>query len=199
LRLFQRVTNKALVISRTLGIEGRQLLTPDDAFEPVKELNEQVDGRLSDVELLRLEYDELVEKHPDLAAELPNLPLKVFSGKRGPQAGTRAAFFCFRIPRPDSTLVPAGDAPAEPRWSEAAGFTVWLCWHFDSKRIVTDASDIAELIRSTPDTPRHCAIEQNELTEARKSMEKKLVTDYLKTLQAPVGVSPVLKCWMEIN
>jgi hypothetical protein len=81
LRLFKRVTDKTLVISRTLGIEGRQLLTPDDQFDPVKELNEQCDGSLSDVEQLRLEYQALVEQHPALAAELTGLPLKVFSGK----------------------------------------------------------------------------------------------------------------------
>ena len=50
LRLFQRVTHKTLVISRTFGIEGRKLLTPDDDFDPVKELNEQCDGQLSDTE-----------------------------------------------------------------------------------------------------------------------------------------------------
>src|SRR6185369_11474106 len=57
LKLFQRVTSKTIVISRTLGIEGRQLLTPDDEFDPVKELNEQCDGTLTDPEKLRLEYN----------------------------------------------------------------------------------------------------------------------------------------------
>ena len=208
LRLFQRVTNKTLIISRTLGIEGSQLLTPDDAFDPIKELNEQVDGTLSNLEMLRLEYDALLEQHPDLAATLPALPLKVFSGRRGARPGAaRTAFFCYRIPRPDPALVSvngeengAGAAGAGGlRWSETAGFTVWLAYHLDSKRILTDAGAIADLIRSGPDTPRHCEIAQADLTEARRMMEKKLTADYLKTLQAPLGVSPVLKCWMEIN
>jgi len=203
LRLFQRVTNKTLIISRTLGIEGSQLLTPDDAFDPIKELNEQVDGTLSNLELLQLEYDALLEQYPDLAATLPALPLKVFSGRRGSRPGAaRTVFFCYRIPRPDPALVAAnGDenSAAGLRWSETAGFTVWLAYHLDSKRILTDAGAIADLIRSEPDTPRHCEIAQADLTEARRMMEKKLTADYLKTLQAPLGVSPVLKCWMEIN
>jgi len=37
--LFQRVTRKTLVISLTFGVEGRKLLTPDDAFDPVHEIN----------------------------------------------------------------------------------------------------------------------------------------------------------------
>ena len=113
------MTNKALVISRTLGIEGRKLLTPDDEFDPVKELNEQFDGALSDVEQLRLEYSQLLEQHPDLAATLPDLPFKIFSGKATPQQGVRAVFFCYRIPRPDPSFIETDTG--ELRWSDATG------------------------------------------------------------------------------
>lgn len=82
LRLFQRVNSKTLVISRTLGIEGRKLLTPDDEFDPVKELNEQCDGTLSDMEQLRLEYQELLREHPELAEQMARMPTKAFSGRR---------------------------------------------------------------------------------------------------------------------
>ncbi len=64
------------------GIEGRQLLKPDDTFDPVREINEQYEGQESDSEALRLEYQQLVQEHPELAAELPRLPLKLFSGKQ---------------------------------------------------------------------------------------------------------------------
>lgn len=197
LRLFQRVTNKALVISRTLGIEGRKLLTPDDEFDPVKELNEQFDGALSDAEQLRLEYSQLLEQHPDLAATLPDLPLKIFSGKTSPQQGVRAVFFCYRIPRPDPSLIET--ETGELRWSDAAGITVWACYDLDGNRILTEPGAIAGLVRSQPDTPRHCAFDRTALAALRKKVEKQLVNDYLRSLQAPVGVAPILKCWMEIN
>ena len=100
LRLFARVTNKTLVISRTLGIEGRKLLTPDDDFDPVKELNEQCDGILTDPEKLRLEYSELVAAYPELAAKLPDFPLKAFSGKASPKPNTRAVFSATAFPVP---------------------------------------------------------------------------------------------------
>lgn len=197
LRLFQRVTDKVLVISRTLGIEGCTLLTPDDDFDPIRELNEQCDGTLSEAEQLRLEYVKLVSEHPELAAALANLPIKAFSGRISPQPGSRAVFFCYRIPRPDPNLIE--NETGKLRWSDTAGFTVWLCYDLDGNRILTEPGAIANLIRSDPDTARHCAIGRQSLSELRKKVEKQVVTDYLRPLQAPVGVTPILKCWMELN
>lgn len=197
LRLFQRVTHKTLVISRTMGIEGRKLLTPDDEFDPVKELNEQCDGQLSDTESLRLEYQRLMAEHPELAGQLAGFPLKVFSGKANPRPPSRAVFFCYRIPRPDSSLVDA--ETGLPRWSDAAGLTVWACFDLQTDKALTDVSAIAGLIRSATDTPRITVIEHATLSELRKKVEKQLTAEFLRPLQAPLGVAPVLKCWMELN
>jgi superfamily II DNA or RNA helicase len=197
LRLFQRVTHKTLVISRTLGIEGRQLLTPGDEFDPVKELNEQCDGTLSDTEKLRLEYDDLLARYPDLAATLPKLPLKVFSGKVAPQPNLQAVFFCHRIPRPDPSLIQIDTG--DPRWSDATGFTVWTCYDLNGKRLLTEPGVIADWVRALPDTPLHCALDRSLLMAVRKQVEKQLIAEHLRPLQAPVGVSPVLKCWIELN
>ncbi len=197
LRLFQRVANKTLIISQTLGIEGRQLLTPDDEYDPVKELNEQFDGTMSDTEQLRLEYNRLIKEQPELASKLPNFPLKVFSGKVLPKPGTRAVFFCYRIPRPDKDLIET--ETGEPRWSDKAGITVWAGYDLEESKTLTDTGAIAELIRSVPDTERRCEIERATLSDIRKKIEKQLINDFLRPLQAPVGISPVLKCWMELN
>jgi hypothetical protein len=197
LRLFQRVTKKTLVISRTLGIEGRKLLTPDDAFDPIRELNEQFDGELSPTEQLRLEYNELVQAHPDLAAALPNLPLKIFSGKASPRVGTQAVFFCFRIPRPDPDLVETESG--QPRWSDAAGFTLWVCYDLAGEQVLTEPAAIAQFIRATPETPRQCALDRALLSQIRQKAEKQVIASYLRPLQAPIGVTPILKCWLELN
>jgi len=197
LRLFQRVTHKTLVISRTMGIEGRKLLTPDDEFDPVKELNEQCDGQLSDTENLRLEYERLMAEHPELAGQLAGFPLKVFSGKAHPQPGSRAVFFCYRIPRPDANLPDA--ETGQPRWSDAAGLTVWACFDLQTDKALTDVSAIAALIRSAPDTPRKTIIAPATLSDLRKKVEKQLTAEFLRPLQAPLGISPTLKCWMELN
>lgn len=197
LRLFQRVTNKTIVISRTLGIEGRKLLTPDDEFDPVKEINEQCDGTLSELEKLRLEYNALVAAYPELAAKLAGFPLKVYSGKVSPQPNTRAVFFCYRIPRPDPNLIDT--ETGEPRWSDAAGVTAWVCYDLQGQRVLTEPGPIADLIRSDPETPRHCSLDKAEVSSLRKKVERQLINEYLRPLQAPVGVSPILKAWMEMS
>ena len=197
LRLFQRVTNKVLVISRTLGIEGRTLLTPDDMFDPIKEINEQFDGVLTEVEQLRLEYIELVKQYPDLVAELANLPLKVFSGRSSHNPGSRAIFFCYRIPRPDADNIDA--ETGQPRWSDRAGYTVWLCYDLERNCILSEPGEIADLIRSEPATPRKCAFERKTLSELRKKADDQIIKDHLRRLQAPIGVLAVMKCWMEMS
>lgn len=197
LGIYERVTRKVLTISKTLGIEHGKLLRGDDDFEVTKELNKQFDGTQSETEKLRLEYNQLVKDHPEIAATLEQFPLKLFSGKQHPTSGTRAIFFCFRIPRPDSDLTPV--ETGELRWSSSAGFTVWVCSDLTGDKMVSDPSAIADFIRCLPDTPRHCSIERATLAALRKKVEKELVKTHLRALQAPPGVTPVLKCWMELN
>jgi hypothetical protein len=197
LGIYNRVNRKTLVISRSFGIEGKKLLKPDDDFDPVKEINEQFEGHQTETEKLALEYELLAKEHPDLVAALPNYPLKTFSGKQSPSPDTKAVFFCFRIPRPDpNTLDPAS---GEPAWTESAGDTVWMLLDSEGNAIAQESARIANLIRSTPDTPRVCRFDQADLTRLREKAEKELIKSHLRPLQAPVGVSPVLKCWMEIN
>ena len=154
------------------------------------------DGTLSETEQLRLEYNQLVRDHPDLAAALPGLPLKAFSGKASPRAGARAVFCCFRIPRPDPALIDTESG--QPRWSDSAGFTVWAGYDLAGKQVLTEPAAIAQLIRSTPETPRSCVLDHALLSEIRRKAEKQVTGDILRPLQAPVGITPILKCWMEL-
>lgn len=87
----------------------------------------------------------------------------------------------------------------EPRWSDKAGITIWTGYDLEESRILTDTGAIAELIHSESDTARNCVIEKTTLSDIRKKIEKQLINDFLKPLQAPPGVSPILKCWMELN
>ena len=197
LRLYQKVNRKVVTISRTLGIEHGKLLRPDDEYDLIKEINEQFDGKQSDTERLRLEYNLLLKEHPDLAAMLDEMPLKVFSGKEHPNLGTKAVFFCFRVPRPDPDLVPGEDG--QSRWSAIAGFTVWICSDVEGTKIVSDPGVIADFIRSLPDTPRRCKLDRAALSSLRQKVDKEITKTHLRALQCPPGVTPVLKCWMELN
>jgi superfamily II DNA/RNA helicase len=197
LRLYNRVNRKTLVISKAFGIEGRKLLHPEDDFDPVREINEQFEGEQTASEKLALEYEKLAKDHPELIEKLPNFPLKTFSGKASPSPETQAVFFCFRIPRPDpETLDPKS---GQPLWTESAGDTVWLLFDLDGKTIAPEPARIANFIRSEPDTKRECKFDHAALTALREKAEKQLSKTHLRPLQAPVGVAPVLKCWMEIH
>lgn len=197
LNLYNNVSQKVGTISRALGIEHGKLLHPDDEYALIREINEQFDGEQSAPEKLRLEYNRLVQEHPELAASLDKLPLKLFSGKEHPAPGARAVFFCYRIPRPDTDLIP--DETGELRWSESAGFTVWLYCDASGEKMMSDPAAISAHIRTLPETPRHCTLDHAFLTDLRKKAEKEIIKAHLRPLQAPVGITPVLKCWMELS
>ncbi|MES5814861.1 helicase-related protein [Pseudoxanthomonas sp. Soil82] len=194
LSLFSRVTQKTVMISRSFGIEGKQLLSPDDDFDPVKEMNERFDGVMSEVEKLRLEYDQLRDEHPELIEAATALPSKAFSGRKSVDGQARV-FFCHRIPRPDPSLVEA--EPGQPRWSLAAGYTVWTEVAVAPESSTNDVGAIAPHIRCEAEEKRATKLAKSRLIALREQVEKELVKHHLRPLQAPVGVSPSLMCWLE--
>ena len=196
LTLYSRVSHKTLRISKTFGIEGGKLLRPDDDYEIVKEFNQDYEGETTLLEALRLELQGLLKGDPALAARLDALPGRVFSGKRHPTPGARGVFFCYRIPHPDHSL--AGIDGTIP-YTEEAGETKWYLYDIAQEKIVEEPTEIIDLLRCVPDTARHCEIDQPTLAEIRAKIEKHVKNTRLKQLQAPIGVKPVLKAWMELN
>lgn len=196
LNLYSRVSKKTLLISKIQGIEGKKLLTPDDEFEAHKDFNEAYEGTTSASEDLLLEFQQLLKDHPDLEAKLWSLPGRAFSGKEHLSKGAKAVFLCYRIPRIDRTLPEDANGPV---WTEDAGETHWYLSDFESGKITDEPKDIVDLIRSTPDTPRRCRLERPKLSEVRKKVERQITNTRLKSLQAPLGVIPILKAWMELN
>lgn len=196
LKLYSRVSHKTLRISKTLGIEGRKLLRPEDDFDALKDLNEAYEGKTSLIEEMHLELQKLLKDYPELAAKLGALPGKVFSGKKHPSKGAKAVFFCYRIPRPDQE---EKTQSSEIKWTEEAGETRWYLYDLSNNKITETHADIISVIRSKPETPRACKIEQKTLEEIRSKVNSHIIQTYLKQLQAPQGIKPVLKCWMELN
>jgi superfamily II DNA or RNA helicase len=196
LTLYSRVSHKTLRISHTFGIEGRKLLTPDDEFNALKEFNRDYEGETTKLEAMRLELQDLLKADDTLAVRLDALPGRVFSGKQHPQAGTRAVFFCYRIPHPDHAA-PREDG--ELPYTEEAGETKWYLYDLAQQKILEEPTDIIDVIRCTADTPRQCEIEQQALAAIRSTIEKHIRQTRLRQLNAPVNVKPVLKCWMELN
>ena len=196
LGLYRRVSHKTLRISKTFGIEGRKLLKPDDDYSALREFNQDYEGRTTPIEELHLEYQKLLADNPGLEQRLVGLPKRVFSGKQHPSPGTKAVFFCYRIPRPDQTV---RDAAGDAEWTDAAGDTRWYVWDIATEKIHDDPAAIAALIRSGPETERRLDVDRRTLADTRKSVERHINNTVLKKLQAPVGVKAELKAWMELN
>jgi hypothetical protein len=198
LRLYQTVSHKTLRISKVFGIEGRQLLTPQDDFDALKDFLHSYEGSPSSDERLRLEYAALLAACPGLEERLKALPGRVFSGKEHPTPGAQAVFFCYSLPAPAAEDRDGQHTDAAV-WTEDAGHTRWYLYDLATAKIADDAPAIIDLIRSQPDTPRHCVIEKQTLSEIRAKVERHVKNTYLKQVQAPVGVKPKLKAWMELS
>jgi len=189
LSLYERVTNKTLRISKTFGIEGRKLLTPDDDYDALRDFNQAYEGTTTSTEEMFLAYQRLLRDYPDLPQWVEYMPLRVFSGKEHPVEGARGVFFCYRLPAKDA---------ATGEWTDEASFTKWYLYDLDTQTIEEDATRIYPIIESWPDTPRITREEKSLLSDIRRTMDRHITNTYLKRVQAPVGVAPVLLAWMEL-
>ncbi|MBI4192834.1 MAG: SWF/SNF helicase family protein [Betaproteobacteria bacterium] len=190
LTLYTKVTQKTLLISKTLGIEGKKLLTPEDDYEALKEFNHAYEGTKTAIEDMHLEYQALLQADPELDARLKRLPGAVFSGRKRVAKRARGVFFCYALPALDKE---AGE------FTEEAGTTRWYLYDLERDAILEEPAEIIGSIRSKPDTPRKCTTEEKTLVEIRAKIEKHIKNTYLKRVDAPVGVKPALRCWMELN
>ena len=198
LSLFRTVSRKTLRISKTFGIEGKKLLKPDDDYDALKDFVHAYEGSTTPIEQMHLEYQKLLGEHPELIDKLDNLPGRVFSGKEHLKAGSRGVFLCYALPAPPGPAEKAADTDGNG-WSVKRGYTRWYLADLDSEKILEEPSEIIEFVRSGPDTPRRTVLEKASLSETRVRVEKHIKNTYLKQVQAPVGVKPLLKAWMELN
>jgi HKD family nuclease/superfamily II DNA or RNA helicase len=198
LKLYTRVSHKVLRISRTFGIEGKKLLKPEDDYEALKDFTHAYEGATSPLEEMNLEYQKLLLEHPGLAKALDALPGRLFSGKEHPKPGTKAVFFCYAMPSPPS-LLHDGTLPDDQPWSVDGGATQWYLYDVETEAIENEPARIIGLIRSKPETPRKHDVSESTLSEIRAKVEKHIKNTYLKQVQAPIGVKPSLKAWMELS
>lgn len=190
LSLYERVTHKTLRISKTFGIEGRKLLTPDDDYEALRNFNQAYEGTTTSTEEMYLAYQQLMRANPDLPVRVDFLPLRVFSGREHPAEGAKAVFFCYRLPAKDA---------ATDQWTDEASFTKWYLYDMETGHIEEDAPAIYRLIECAPDTPRRTRAAQSLLSDIRRKMDKHITNTYMKRVQAPIDVKPVLLAWMELS
>jgi superfamily II DNA or RNA helicase len=188
LSLYERVTHKTLTISKTFGIEGKKLLTPEDDYEALRDFNKAYEGKTTSIEEMRLAYDQLLKDHPYLTETARLMPLRLFSGKEHVNPDSKAVFFCYRLPAKN----------AEGEWDEEVSVTRWYVYDVEGQKITESAAQIFSWIHCYPETPRSNAISRTDLKEIRLEMDKHVLNSYMKKVQAPVGVSATLLAWMEL-
>jgi hypothetical protein len=150
------------VSSKTLGIEGKKLLTPQDDYDALKEFNQAYEGTKSAIEEMHLEYQNLLQNDAGLEARLKQFPGAVFSGRKRPDKGVLGVFFCYALPALDKET---------GEFTEKAGTTRWYLYDLKRDIILEEPGEIVTSIRSQADTPRHCSTDE-------------------KTLKIPEGVTP---------
>lgn len=190
LSLYTTVTRKTLLISETMGIEGRKLLTPEDEYDALKEFNAGYEGERSLLENLHLELQQMLKDIPDLKDRLDSMPGAIFSGRGVPKKGTKGVFFCYKLPGWD---IDAKDFSIE------SGPCKWYLYETASGNIFEEISDIVASVRCDPEEVRKCLVAPESLMEVRASVKKHIKNTYLKKIEAPVGVDIKLIAWMEIN
>ena len=192
LKLRKRVDGKILRISRTLGIEGK-FVSHDDDDKILQLFNERYDGTESVEELMNLERQRISESHPKLWRQLPNLPLRLFSGKdiddEPPpflnrdgetiplnRRGSEGLFCCYEMPNSEIK---------------------WYFYDAEIDEVLDNVEEIWPEVRCSEDTMRWTGDGLGELVNARKRIERHIGT-YLRDIQAPMGAKAKLIAWMEV-
>lgn len=186
LSLYHTVSKKTLRISKTFGIEGKKLLTPEDDYEALKEFNSQYEGETSADEEIALAYQQLLEDNPDYEELLPSMPKKMYSGKL---ASTRKGyFFCYELPtkRSDDT------------WSDGDGLYRWYLVDMDNNIITDQTYEIWKAILCEKEEPRVLTVTEDDFKAAKKKIDAHIKKNYMRAVQAPIGVKPRLVTWMQL-
>ena len=196
LKLYEKVSHKTLRISKVFGIEGKKLLRPEDNYDALKDFLHAYEGTPTTIEEMRLEFQKMVQENPGLEERLNMLPGRVFSGKEHPSPEARSVFFCYALPAP---RVDGGKHEGDIEWTEEAGYTQWYLYDLLNDKIAEGPEDIIKLVRSTPETARYRSLPDITLSDIRRKVEKHIKNTYLKSSNAPQGIRPGLKAWMELS
>jgi len=123
--------------------------------------------------------------------------LGLLGGDAAFNAQVRAAFLA--AVRAEAHRMFVLDAAGEPTFTEQAGTVRWYLYDIAKDQVLVEPADIVDSIRCRPDTGRSCQLGEVLLKDIRAKVQRHIKDSYLKKVDAPVGVKPVLRCWMEIH
>lgn len=191
LKLYHRVTGKLVRISKTLGIEGKQVLTPDDDFEALRDFNATYNGIMTFEEKMNLILKEILKKHPGLEDDLPKLPKRLFSGKQATSFQPKGVFAAYRLP----SRTVKDDHGSE---KTVPGECKWYFHRFKDDEILEDIEAIHGIIQCEETTPRVTNKKMDDLKKSIKKIERNYIQKELMKMQALAGEKATLVCWMEV-
>ena len=187
LSLYRTVTQKTHNISKTFGIEGKQLLTPEDDFEALKDFNSKYEGTPSHDEEIALAYQQLLFENPNYADTAIKMPKKIFSGKLS--SIYKGFFFCYELPI----------KRADGSWSKGDGIYRWYLLDEASGTVLYQPYEIWTAIKCDKDESRVLSATESDFIQKRKTIEDYIKKSYMRVVQAPVGIKPRLVTWMQLN
>lgn len=185
LLLYKTVSQKTLRISKTFGIEGKKLLTPEDDYDALKDFNSAYEGTESQEEEIILDYQRLMTEYPDYSEKLRKLPKKIFSGK---QFDRKGIFFCYNLPEKN----------IDGTWISEGGKTKWYFLDNNTDEITDDIYEIWQLLRTPIDEKRTVTANSDDFDAVKKKIESHIKKNYMRAIQAPVGIKPKMIAWLQL-
>ncbi|MBC9820520.1 helicase-related protein [Terrabacter sp. MAHUQ-38] len=193
LTLYNRVQNKTLMISTTLGIPGGKLFDESDIFDDVKvfqAFKDEYNGDIAPIEELRLRWLELVTENPGLEELVERLPEGISVAKSG---GPSGVFICRRVP----VLTKVHD-DADPEWTLEPGEVEWSLRTTD--RVERGLHAIADAISAEPTDKAQAFTDRAEVQAALRAFERDETKRMRKETQLPLDApSPKTICWVEVR
>lgn len=193
LSLFNRVQNRVLLISKTLGIPGGRLLTEEDMLDDVKVFNaflEEYMGEVSPSEALRLRYLDLLAQNPGLEDLLEEMPLGVHAARK---AGGAGVFACSIEP-----IRLVGVEDDNLTWTIDGGTARWALRTPDGE-VTTNVLAIDEIISCEKNAPGVAVSDRVEVRNLLKSWQSGRRSELMKDTGLPLDApAPLNVCWMEL-
>jgi hypothetical protein len=193
LTLYNRVQNKTLMISTTLGIPGGKLFDESDIFDDVKmfqAFKDEYNGDIAPIEELRLKWLQLTKDNPGLEEVVDRLPDGISTAKSGVPTGV---FICRRVP----VLTKAHDG-ADPAWIIESGDVEWAICTADGIERTLHTIDAA--ISAERPTSAAGFSDRSELAASLRAFERDETKRLRKETQLPLDApTPKTICWVEVR
>jgi hypothetical protein len=132
------------------------------------------------------------------------MPYHVISGKTN-EDGRKGVFFCYRTPEPHPLSDDEIERGVIPGWSTENGMgdSRWFFFDIETEEILDGVGLMPQMhtiIQCESDSERVVSLEDQQLRDVKKKVEKRIKNTIMRTLQAPAkGAKPRLVCWLNIS